>query len=113
MSDVEKFARYYAPKYLSCYFDVLKQFLEDKGLNDLVLRMKDYKLNLEFGVETTTQISLIGLGLSRFSAIELSKTHMNDKMNKNEAIEWLKTLDVDSMDLSGIIKREIMKALER
>jgi hypothetical protein len=56
MEDVETYARFLAPKYISCYTDVLKQYLESTGQSDLLPRDLDLNVLLEFGVPAGTAL---------------------------------------------------------
>src|SRR5262249_794600 len=67
MSDVEKFARFEAPRVLACYRDVLNLFAIKTDQTSLLSDLPDLALYLEFGVSLPTQLALISLGLSRTS----------------------------------------------
>lgn len=69
MRDIKEVARFRAPKYLAAYLDVLRHHLEEIGQGELFPDDLKFDLYLEFGVATETLLSLIGLGLSRTSAI--------------------------------------------
>lgn len=89
MVEVENIARFLAPKYLTCYCDVLKEYLEHTDRKELGERIKELSLVLEFGVPLKTQISLMSLGLSRTTVLELSKTIPEDSFSKSEAYDYL------------------------
>lgn len=107
MDDVEEFARFKAPKFLSCYMDVLKLHLIKANRSDLLERLMDLNLLLEFGVSQTTQLSLMGLGLSRSSAIAISELIVEDNFNEAECIEWLQRNDWMTEDMAEIVRREV------
>ena len=71
MELVEQIARFRAPKYLSAYMDVLHLHLREIGREDLIDDGLDIGTQLEFGVSSTTLLSLMELGLSRMSAVVL------------------------------------------
>ena len=71
MEIVEQTARFKAPKYISAYVDILHYFLTEIGRDDLVDEELNIGVALEFGVSSTTLLSLMELGLSRMSAVEL------------------------------------------
>ena len=50
MREVEEFARFKAPKYISCYTDILKIFLTEQGKLDLYPKDYPFYRFLEFGV---------------------------------------------------------------
>lgn len=107
MADVEGIARFKAPKYLACYVDLLKVYLERTGRKDLLERLLELNILLEFGVSQTTQLSLMGLGLSRSTAIAISEIISNDALDLVECLQWLKENDWITEDMPEIVKREI------
>lgn len=111
MWDVENFARFRFARDSSCYVDVLRYFLEVRGRDDLLKRIPDLKLWLEFGVSQKTHLSLLSLGLSRSSVIELTEYVTNSEMSKVECFEWMKSLNLDQLDLSVIIREDIKAKL--
>jgi hypothetical protein len=113
MKDVETIARFLAPKYLSCYSDVLKQFLIDRNRADLANDIVDMNILLEFGVSQKTQLSLIGIGLSRSSAILLSELIIEDSLTELEVKKWLKNNSWITSELPDLIKVEIKSIIEK
>jgi hypothetical protein len=111
MKDVEEVARFQAPKYLSCYIDVLRQHLGTIGREDLLSSDLDINILLEFGVPGGTQLSLMGLGLSRTSALALAEFIASDQLSEQDCIRWLRENDWRSLDLPTLVKRDIDLAL--
>jgi hypothetical protein len=93
MNDVEQIARFEAPRGLSCYCDVLRQYLREINREDLVDRIPPFNIFLELGVCMQTQISLIGVGLSRTSSISLSEIITEDNLTEAQVIQWLREND--------------------
>lgn len=112
MRDVEEFARFKFAKYSGCYIDVLRFYLESTGQHKLLEEIPDLSMWLEFGVSQQTQISLIGIGLSRNTAIVISEFIGNDNLSKSEVIVWLRNNDFEKLDISEIIVREIQNVLQ-
>ena len=114
LQDIEAVARYKAPKYLSCYNDLLRYLLLQIGRDDLAYEVEDITLYLEMGVNTKTQLSLLNLGLTRTSAVELKTFITADNYSERECIDWLNNPDNNwqSRNLPEIVKREIQKILE-
>jgi hypothetical protein len=109
MEDVEQIARFGAPKALNCYRDLLQFHLHERGRSDLIAQIPDLAILLEFGVSQQTQISLIGLGLSRTSAISLSEIIAADALTGTGVLGWLSDngrLWRES-DLPALVKKEI------
>ena len=109
MAQVEEIARFYAPKYLGAYLSVLRQHFEESDALDKFPDELTYDLYLEFGVSTKTLISLIGLGLSRTSAIEIAEFYGRSDMGENEVLARLNEGDWEILDLAPLVKREIGK----
>lgn len=95
--DIDDFARYLIPKLLSCYIDVLNFYLEENGHQDLVYNDDDIEMLLEYGIDNKTQKSMITLGLSRATIINLFdiKTEAeqylldNIEMDEKQVLRWL------------------------
>lgn len=113
MEEVENFARFRFAKESSCYIDVLKYYLTSIERMDLIERIPDLNLWLEFGVSQTTQLSLLSLGLSRNTAIALTEFITNTNLNKEESLEWLKSSDLQQLDLSPIMLKDVEKVLTK
>lgn len=113
MREVEEVARFRAPKYLSAYIDVLRFFLEESGKSDLLASDLNFDLFLEFGVATKTLLSLIGIGLSRTSAVALNEFLGSDSMTEEQIWTWLVTRSWLQLQLPSVVKRELEKVLVR
>lgn len=113
MRDVEEVARFRAPKYLAAYLDVLKHHLNEIGRGDLFPADLRFDLYLEFGVATQTLLSLIGLGLSRTSAVAINEFLADDKMNEDAVFEWLKSERFQTLDVPTVVTREVTALVER
>jgi len=107
MKDIEEFARFKFAKYSSCYIDILRYHLANIDRQDLVADIPQLNMWLEFGVSQQTQISLIGLGLSRNTAIALSEFIANDSLTRLQCIDWLKRNDPTMFNISPIMLQEI------
>lgn len=113
MDDVETIARFQAPKYLSCYVDLLKHFLSSIDRHDLLDDIMELNVLLEFGVSQMTQLSLIGLGLSRSTAIALSELISDTSLNEEQCVAWLLSNEWMTEGMPELSKREVEKILER
>jgi hypothetical protein len=112
MRDIEDYARFRFAKYASCYVEVLKLYLREIEREDLVEEIPP-QLNiwLEFGASQKTQVSLMSLGLSRTTAIELLRYITDDNLEPEECVQWIKEVDLNTLDLSPIIVDEIRKVI--
>ncbi len=113
MADVENIARFLAPKYLGAYLSVLRQHFHEKGIPKDFPEELTYDLFLEFGVSTRTLITLIGMGLSRTSSIELSGYFGRTDLTEVEVLQRLESGEWESLDLPALVKREIRGVIEQ
>ncbi|MFH0984046.1 MAG: DEAD/DEAH box helicase [Candidatus Omnitrophota bacterium] len=109
MRDVEEFARFKFVKYSSCYVDVLRFFFKENGHQAYLDQIPDLNIWLEFGASQQTQISLMGLGLSRQTAISVSELIPSPDFGRKEVIAWIKGRDLEGLDLSPIILAELKR----
>jgi hypothetical protein len=108
---INKNARYLIPKYLSCYSDCVAHWFIMIGRDDLAGEVTDIQDMLESGVAERTMIALIGLGLSRTSAVELA-THIPDtELSIDAVIKWLHGRSLEVYGISPVIIREVERAL--
>lgn len=113
MADVEGTARFLAPKYLSCYVDLLKHFLTEINRKDLLDKIIELNILLEFGVSQRTQLSLIGLGLSRSTAVSVSEFISDSSLDENMCLEWLLENSWMTEDMPELCKKEISMLIDR
>ena len=113
MNEVEQIARFEAPRGLNCYCDVLHQHLREIGRDDLLEQLPPFNVFLELGVSQQTQIALIGLGLTRTSAIALSEFITSDSLTESQALRWLaENQEVwRNFALPVLVKKEIERVL--
>lgn len=113
MELVEQIARFRAPKYFSAYIDVLHLHLREINREDLIDDGLDIGTQLEFGVSSTSLLSLMELGLSRMTAVALYEKISRDDLSREGCIEWLqeRANQLHAMDLPSIIIREITELL--
>ncbi len=112
MKDVEEIARFQAPKFLACYVDLLRVYMERIDRQDLIDRLFEINVLLEFGVSQKTQLSLMGIGLGRSSAIALSELISDDSMAEEACLTWLQDNDWMTHDMPALIQREIRLVLD-
>lgn len=113
MELVEQIARFRAPKYFSAYIDILHLHLREINREDLIDDGLDIGTQLEFGVSSTSLLSLMELGLSRMTAVALYEKISRDDLSREGCIEWLqeRANQLHAMDLPTIIIREITELL--
>ena len=110
MQDVEEYVRFLFIKQSACYVDILSYYLSSIN-SELVSQVPSLNIWLEFGASQDTQIALMNLGLSRTTAISLSEYIAADDYDMKKCIEWIKSNDIEQLDLSLIIKEEIMQVV--
>lgn len=113
MELVEQIARFRAPKYLSAYVDVLNFHLHEIGREDLIEDGLDIGTQLEFGVSSTTLLSLLELGFSRMGAVTLYEKIARDDLSREECVAWIsrRINQFQAMDIPAIIIREAREIL--
>jgi hypothetical protein len=109
MDDVERVARFLAPKYVACYTDILRHYLITSGRTEMAGILPDLTLWLEFGASQQTQLSLMSLGLSRTSAILLSDFIPHDNLDQQACLEWINETDLGALDLPGLVVQEAQR----
>ncbi|MDB4877624.1 MAG: box helicase protein [Gemmatimonadetes bacterium] len=110
MRDVEEYARFRFAKYSSCYVDVLRYHLRELGEANRAAEIPRLSMWLEFGASQGTQIALMGLGLSRTTAIRLSEIIAADDLDMDAASNWISAAKLDTLDLSPVMLAEIQRA---
>lgn len=113
MAAVEEIARFLAPKYLGAYLSVLRQHFHERGISKDFPEELAYDLFLEFGVSTRTLLTLIGMGLSRTSSIELSDYFGRTDLTESEVLQRLEGGEWESLNLPALVKREIRGVIEQ
>jgi hypothetical protein len=111
MDDVEEIARFSAPKFLSCYIDIHGVFLAERE-EDPLIRPEELNLMLELGVSRLTDVSLIGLGLSRTTVLALGKYLFEDDLGREDASVWLRQAPLDQFTLTPLARRDLLEVLE-
>ena len=82
---------------MSCYIDVLNFYLEENGHKDLIYNDDDIEMLLEYGIDNKTQKSMITIGLSGATIINLfdikteSEEYLLDniEMDEKQVLKWL------------------------
>lgn len=115
MNEVEQIARFEAPRGLSSYCDVLRQHLREIEREDLLDQLPQFNMFLELGVSQQTQISLIGIGLSRTSAIAVSELVTADSLTEPQVLRWLVNNGElwRNFSLPALVKKEIERVLDQ
>jgi replicative superfamily II helicase len=113
LESIETVVRFETPRYLHCYIDILIYHLRERGRIDLVDGIQDFWMFLEFGVAKRTQLSLMGLGLSRSSVISLSDYIKDEALNEDQCLDWLDTNPWHEFGLTGLVVAEIRTILSR
>ncbi|KUP94236.1 ski2-like helicase [Tritonibacter horizontis] len=111
MDIVEQTARFKAPKYISAYMDILHMHLLEIKRDDLIDEDFDIGVALEFGVSSTTLLSLMELGLSRMTAVALYEKISKDDLSRDGCVRWITdhAPNFEGMDLPNIIVREVLE----
>ena len=112
LKNVDKAARFEAPKGINCYVDVLRHFAEATRNEALLLKLRsveDIALFLELGVSERTQVSMMQLGLSRLATVEVSRLIGQSDLTELTIRHWFTANQerVLSANLPVLVKREV------
>ncbi|WP_447526207.1 hypothetical protein [Parasphingorhabdus sp. NYA22] len=88
----------------------LKHHLMEIGRSDLIDDDFDIGVAPEFGVSSKTLLSLIELGLSRMSAVELYKKIAQDDLDRAGCVTWIRRYApfFEGMNIPNLIRKEIL-----
>lgn len=67
---------------------------------------------LELGVSRMTEVSLMGLGLSRTSAVALSQVVIPDDLTPEQALAWLHEQVVEQLPVPVLVRSGIAEVLK-
>jgi hypothetical protein len=109
LTDVEQYARFQGPLYLSCYSDVLHAAAASQGV---ALTSPDIAMMMELGVSRTSELSMISLGITRTSAVALSEHVLEDDLTPDGCLEWIRTHDLESLGLPALIIADIQRVTQ-
>lgn len=112
MGDVEDIVRFEAPKYLACYADLVNYVAAEQGV-EIDESLGDVRLMLELGVPRRTDMSFIGLGLSRSTVMAISPLVLDPELSEIECAQWLKSVDLAGEDLPSFAKTEVRRLLDK
>jgi hypothetical protein len=105
MKDVESIARFEAPKYLSCFSDVVAEAAREIGQS--IPDSVEIDMMLELGVPRVTDMSFIALGLSRATVIAISKDVPEDRWSPSDCGAWIDSQDPEDLDVPNFAIREL------
>lgn len=91
------------------YVEILALALRHTGHEERVKDIFDFPLALELGVATRSGWSFMELGLSRIAASALQPHFPDSNLSVPRAREWLRSLDLESLRLSGVIVDELRR----
>ncbi len=107
MADVEDIARFEAPRYLSCFSDVVAQAAGELG-RQIDGDGFDIEMMLELGVPRPTDMSFISVGLSRATTRAISEFVLDQSLSPDECIAWIEATDLEQLELPAFAVREII-----
>lgn len=112
LGEVEKVARFEAPKYLSCFSDIVNSEASRRGtvVHNL---MDDIRLMLELGVTRRTDMSLIANGLSRSSAMHVGQLFQVHDLDESSTLGLLLNHDFEVEDLPPFVTKEVRLLVQR
>lgn len=109
MKDVEDYCRFHAPKYLACYADAL-ELAAGRPMGEQ--SAEAVTMMLELGVPRTTDMSLIGLGLSRATTIAIGELQRNGELDRAAVQKWLFSVNWETAPVARYASLEVARVLE-
>lgn len=104
---IETKIRFEAVRFFGCYNTLLSHALNVGGLDELSTELPPIPLFLELGASDKTMISFISMGMSRVSAMKLNEASIRKNMDPTEALNWLRSKNLDTLGLSPLLLEEI------
>lgn len=106
---IERDIRYSYVKMTKCYTDLLAYAFEINDLTENIKRIPRLHLYLELGACNEIQILLLSMGLSRTSAVEVSKKLLGSYKSTEEIRNYLRNTNLRAIGLHEIVINEINK----
>jgi superfamily II DNA/RNA helicase len=112
--DIESNVRFKLVKYVNCYNNLSIEACKKRGEENLIELIPTHlSLFLEVGVSNSIQLSLVSLGLSRITAIEISGKFKNkDYSEPYELIPELKGILINNVNLPRACIEEIKRVVD-
>lgn len=108
---IETEVRYKLVKYFAAYEDLLKLALDERSVGKHI-SVAPYHIYLEFGSSDPVALSLMALGLSRFTAIKLKKViAWSDEKEPEDYLAKISTLRIKNLPLPALCKHELYDLL--
>jgi len=107
---IEKDIRFNLVKYFSVYADVLKYLLAINDKGELVDSVEPLHIYFEFGSCSKVALNLMAIGLSRFTALNLSREFgflFEDDVEPEQYLEELKVVDLDKARMPHLCIEEV------
>lgn len=112
--DIESNVRFKLVKYINCYNNLCLEACSQRNEQDLIELIPVYlPLFLEVGVSKPIQLDLVSLGLSRITALEISRLFKNRLYNESyELLPVLKEILFNYKDLPTACVEEIKRIVD-
>lgn len=108
---IEHDIRFKLEKYFAAYVDILKYVFEERGLDQKENSVEPYHIYLEFGASDKVSLNLMALGLSRFTALRVSKYKIFKSIEDDKAESYfiaLSNIALRNSILPEVCKKEIL-----
>jgi hypothetical protein len=107
---IETEIRYKLVKYFAAYEDLLRHVLDERGKNELTVA--PYHVYLEFGAADHITLSLMAVGLSRFTAIKLRRIiSWGDETEPEHFVARIVEIGIANLPLPRLCKQELYDLL--
>ena len=85
--------------------------LANNGHSDLIESIEPIPLYLEVGASSSTMISFMETGLSRYTAGKLNELPRKRSLSPSDVRNWLKKQDIEALDIPVASQEEIKRVL--
>ena len=99
---IEHDIRFKLEKYFSAYIDILRYIFSENNIDPVKNKIEPYHIYLEFGASDKASLNLMALGLSRFTALRLSRNSVFKNIEGDDAVEYLQALSNISLRKSNL-----------
>ncbi|MCI5211650.1 MAG: hypothetical protein D3910_23365 [Candidatus Electrothrix sp. ATG2] len=107
--------RFKLVKYFSAYNDILKYVLDEREDFGDEYDLEPYHIYLEFGSCNRHALNIMATGLSRFTALYLSKVIEKENIQPDidDYYNKIKSINLDSVKIPKLCKQEVLRMLGR
>lgn len=108
LKEIEQDLRFKYVRATACYINILKLVLREEGRDDLTKAIPSLPLYMEVGAVNQTMISLMGIGVSRFTAGKLQSIMARTDLSQSGVRTWLRGRNVRGLNIPAACADELI-----